>query len=78
MIGCFGVWRSLVARLTGGQKAAGSSPVTPTRRNIPAYLQDTAGMFFICSQKSVLVLKLFCKGAFSAAFTWLSPCTSFF
>ena len=25
-----GVWRSLVARLTGGQEAAGSSPVTPS------------------------------------------------
>ena len=25
-----GVWRSLVARLTGGQEAMGSSPVTPT------------------------------------------------
>ncbi len=25
-----GVWRSLVARLTGGQKVAGSNPVTPT------------------------------------------------
>ena len=26
------VWRSLVARLTGGQEAAGSSPVTRTSR----------------------------------------------
>ena len=26
-----GVWRSLVARLTGGQEAAGSSPVTPRK-----------------------------------------------
>ena len=26
----FGVWRSLVARLTGGQKARGSNPRTPT------------------------------------------------
>src|SRR4051794_9334608 len=25
-----GLWRSLVARLTGGQKVAGSSPVSPT------------------------------------------------
>ena len=27
-----GVWRSLVARLTGGQEAMGSSPVTPTKK----------------------------------------------
>ena len=26
----FGPWRSLVARLTGGQKVAGSNPVGPT------------------------------------------------
>ena len=29
-----GVWRSLVARLTGGQEAAGSSPVTPSLREM--------------------------------------------
>lgn len=27
---CFGMWRSLVARLFGGQKVAGSSPAIPT------------------------------------------------
>lgn len=26
----FGVWRSLVARLTGGQKVVGAEPATPT------------------------------------------------
>ena len=28
-----GLWRSLVAHLTGGQGVAGSNPVSPTRRN---------------------------------------------
>ena len=32
-----GVWRSLVARLTGGQEAAGSNPVTPSQREIVVY-----------------------------------------
>ena len=27
-----GAWRSSVARLSGGQKVAGSIPVTPTRK----------------------------------------------
>ena len=27
----FGVWRSLVARLTGGQEVVGSNPVAPTK-----------------------------------------------
>ena len=27
-----GTWRSLVARLTGGQEVAGSNPVVPTKR----------------------------------------------
>ena len=30
----FRVWRSLVSRLTGGQEAAGSSPVTRTMRSV--------------------------------------------
>src|SRR4029079_15716214 len=29
----FGVWRSLVAHLTGGQGVAGSNPVSPTEEN---------------------------------------------
>ena len=28
--GVFGLWRSLVAHLTGGQGVAGSNPVSPT------------------------------------------------
>ena len=28
-----GLWRSLVAHLTGGQVVAGSNPVSPTERN---------------------------------------------
>ena len=27
---CHGLWRSLVAHLTGGQVVAGSNPVSPT------------------------------------------------
>jgi hypothetical protein len=30
MFGGFGLWRSLVAHLTGGQVVAGSNPVSPT------------------------------------------------
>ena len=33
IISYIGAWRSLVARLTGGQEAAGSSPVAPTNKN---------------------------------------------
>jgi hypothetical protein len=29
----FGMWRSLVAHLTGGQGVAGSNPVIPTNKN---------------------------------------------
>jgi hypothetical protein len=28
-----GLWRSMAARLTGGQEVAGSNPASPTRRN---------------------------------------------
>jgi hypothetical protein len=28
-----GLWRSLVAHLTGGQVVAGSNPVSPTKKN---------------------------------------------
>ena len=28
----FGVWRSLVARTTGGREVAGSNPVTPIKK----------------------------------------------
>ena len=34
MVQYTGVWRSLVSRLTGGQEAAGSSPVTPTSTSV--------------------------------------------
>ena len=30
---CHGLWRSLAARLTGGQEVAGSNPASPTERN---------------------------------------------
>ena len=40
------VWRSLVARLTGGQEAAGSSPVTRTSRR---RLLERAVSFFVIS-----------------------------
>ena len=31
-----GLWRSLAARLTGGQEVAGSNPASPTKREIQA------------------------------------------
>lgn len=33
-IGCFGVWRSWLARTAGGREVAGSSPVTPTNEKV--------------------------------------------
>ncbi len=38
-----GLWRSLVAHLTGGQGAAGSNPVNPTRIRKP----DIMSGFFV-------------------------------
>ena len=35
--GVIGEWRSLVAHLTGGQVAAGSNPVSPTKEHTPAF-----------------------------------------
>ena len=31
---CHGLWRSLVAHLTGGQVVAGSNPVSPTEKSL--------------------------------------------
>ena len=35
-----GTWRSLVARLTGGQEVAGSNPVVPTGLTTTRYPKD--------------------------------------
>ncbi len=43
-----GVWRSLVARLTGGQEAMGSSPVTPTT-NFAECIHCVHSVFYIRS-----------------------------
>ena len=43
-----GVWRSLVARLTGGQEAMGSSPVTPTT-NFAECIHSVHSVFYIRS-----------------------------
>ncbi len=40
-----GMWRSLVAHLTGGQVVAGSNPVIPTRKKASKVL--TLGAFFL-------------------------------
>ena len=37
----FGLWRSLVAHLTGGQGVAGSNPVSPTEK--PPLTSENAG-----------------------------------
>ena len=42
------VWRSLVARLTGGQEAAGSSPVTRTSRK-RLFERIVSFIFFNCA-----------------------------
>ena len=34
----FGLWRSLVARPSGGRKVAGSSPASPTKNNRPCLM----------------------------------------
>ncbi len=38
-----GAWRSLVARLTGGQEVAGSNPVAPTMSNVHKDTEHSAG-----------------------------------
>ena len=40
-----GLWRSLVAHLTGGQGVAGSNPVSPTEWKSPGENQFLAGAF---------------------------------
>ena len=41
-----GVWRSLVACLTGGQEASGSSPDTPTIKAAAFVYQGKGGFFY--------------------------------
>ena len=52
------VWRSLVARLTGGQEAAGSSPVTRTRKNPRSkergFFIQSEGLICNCRQAYVI------------------------
>ncbi len=43
-----GLWRSLVARPSGGRKVAGSSPASPTKINRPI-AQQQSGRFVFCS-----------------------------
>ena len=48
------VWRSLVARLTGGQEAAGSSPVTRTISSVHNVFELWTLDFFVISSFFVM------------------------
>ena len=43
----FGLWRSLVARPSGGRKVAGSSPASPTNISTARTLMVTGGLIHL-------------------------------
>lgn len=45
-----GLWRSLVAHLTGGQGVAGSNPVNPTS-NLEQVIGETGGLLFYAQRR---------------------------
>src|SRR6478609_377062 len=60
-----GMWRSLVAHLTGGQGVAGSNPVIPTHRPSPVFAGE--GLFAFITRIAASSVGRASAGAFAAS-----------